>query len=122
MTDKNLSANKQNNLQHSNKQHAIKKVDVVICGKPYTINCPVNEEEELHAAIAYINEFLTGIKKEAPNLNQENLLVLCCLNLYSKIHEQQQTDNSQKQVSQESTTLLDKILKDAKSILSTNHS
>lgn len=96
---------------------AMKKVSVVIAGKTYPINCPADGEEELRAATFYINNFIHDIKQGAPNLSPENLLVLCCLNLYSKIHDQQKTDNNQRQLSQEAGVLLDKILQDARSIL-----
>lgn len=98
-------------------QEPIKKITIHIAGKSYSINCPANEEAELRAAVFYINNFVLDIKQDAPHLNQENLLLLCCLNLYAKIHEQQQTDTSQRQLSKEADMLLSKILKDAESMV-----
>ncbi|AMN50378.1 MULTISPECIES: cell division protein ZapA [unclassified Psychrobacter] len=95
----------------------MKKVDIVIAGVTYQIYCPVNEEAELRSAVYYINDFLLNIKREAPNLGQENLLVLCCLNLYEKIHAHKKTDNETAQASKQAEALLSKIMKDAQSIL-----
>lgn len=125
MTDTNLSAQPSShqepsqpaNIDHESAATDIKKVTIHIAGKSYSINCPANEEAELRAAVFYINNFVLDIKQDAPQLNQENLLVLCCLNLYEKIHEQQQSDSSQRQLSKEADLLLDKILKDAESMV-----
>lgn len=125
MTDTNLSAQSSShqepsqpaNIDHESAATDIKKVTIHIAGKSYSINCPANEEAELRAAVFYINNFVLDIKQDAPQLNQENLLVLCCLNLYEKIHEQQQSDSSQRQLSKEADLLLDKILKDAESMV-----
>ncbi|TXD96436.1 cell division protein ZapA [Psychrobacter frigidicola] len=95
----------------------MKKVDIVIAGVTYQIYCPVNEEEELRSAVYYINNFVLDIKKDAPNLPQENLLVLCCLNLYEKIHSQSKIDEDQRYETEKSVALLSKIMLDAQSIL-----
>lgn len=95
----------------------MKKVDIVIAGVTYQIYCPVNEEAELRSAVYYINDFILNIKREAPNLGQENLLVLCCLNLYEKIHTHKKTDDETAQASKQARVLLSKIMKDAQSIL-----
>jgi len=95
----------------------MKKVDIVIAGVTYQIYCPVNEEAELRSAVYYINDFILNIKREAPNLGQENLLVLCCLNLYEKIHTHKKTDDETAQASKQAGVLLSKIMKDAQSIL-----
>lgn len=95
----------------------IRKVDIAIAGVTYPIFCPAHEEEELQSAVYHINEFAMGLKKEAPRLSQENLLVLCCLNLYEKIHNNQKQDNERVQQDQQTAALLNKIMKDAQSIL-----
>ena len=95
----------------------MKKVDIVIAGVTYQIYCPANEEAELRSAVYYINDFLLNIKKDAPNLSQENLLVLCCLNLYEKIHAHKKSDDETAQASKQAEALLSKIMKDAQSIL-----
>jgi len=95
----------------------IKKVDIAIAGVTYPIYCPVHEQEELMSAVSYINNHALDLKKEAPSLSQESLLVLCCLNLYEKIHANQRSDEDRMQQSKQSEALLNKIMKDAHSIL-----
>lgn len=94
-----------------------KKVDIAIAGISYAVFCPIHEQEELHAAVSYINNYALDLKKEAPSLSQENLLVLCCLNLYEKIHSTQRNDEDRLQQDKQSEALLDKIIKDAQSVL-----
>lgn len=95
----------------------IKKVDVAIAGVTYPIYCPVHEQEELHAAVSYINDFALKLRKEAPGLSQENLLVLSCLNLYEKIQTHERNEEDRIQQSKQSDALLNKIMQDAHSIL-----
>lgn len=95
----------------------IKKVDIAIAGVTYPIYCPVHEQEELRSAVSYINNYAMDLRKEAPSLSQENLLVLCCLNLYEKIHASQRSDQDREQKDKQSEALLNKIVKDAQSIL-----
>lgn len=95
----------------------IKKVDISIAGVTYPIYCPVHEQEELRSAVSYINNYAQELRKDAPSLSQENLLVLCCLNLYEKIHANQRDNEDRLQESHKSEALLNKILKDAQSIL-----
>lgn len=95
----------------------IKKVDISIAGVTYPIYCPVHEQEELRSAVFYINDYAQELRKDAPSLSQENLLVLCCLNLYEKIHANQRDDEDRLQESSRSDALLNKILNDAQSIL-----
>ncbi|WP_296194903.1 MULTISPECIES: cell division protein ZapA [unclassified Psychrobacter] len=95
----------------------IKKVDVAIAGVTYPIFCPVHEQEELHSAVSYINDFALKLRKEAPGLSQENLLVLSCLNLYEKIQTYERNEEDRLQQSKQSDALLNKIMQDAHSIL-----
>lgn len=111
-----LAAQK-NNSADKPSEPQMKMVDIVIAGVTYQIYCPIDEEEELRAAVYYINNFLLDIKKGAPGLSQEHLLVLCCLNLYEKIHANNKTNDANKQQSKQTEALLSKILKDAQSIL-----
>ena len=95
----------------------IKKVDVAIAGVTYPIFCPVHEQEELRAAVSYINDFALKLRRDAPSLSQENLLVLTCLNLYEKIQTHERNEEDRLQQSKQSDALLNKIMKDAHSIL-----
>ena len=95
----------------------IKKVDIAIAGVTYPIYCPVHEQEELRSAVSYINNYALDLRRDAPSLSQENLLVLCCLNLYERIHDSQRNDEDRQQQDKKSEALLNKIMKDAQSIL-----
>ncbi|MGP4863794.1 cell division protein ZapA [Psychrobacter sp. T6-5] len=95
----------------------IKKVDIAIAGVTYPIFCPVHEQEELLSAVSYINNYALDLKRDAPSLSQESILVLCCLNLYEKIHANQRSDEDRVQKDKQSQALLNKIMKDAHSIL-----
>jgi len=95
----------------------IKTVDIAIAGVNYPIRCPEHEQEELQSAVSYINNYTLDLKKEAPNLSQESLLVLCCLDLYDKIHANERNNEDRRQQDMQSKALLNKIMKDAHSIL-----
>lgn len=95
----------------------VKKVDIVIAGVTYPIYCPIHEQEELLSAVSYINNYALDLRREVPSLSQESLLVLCCLNLYEKIHANQRSEEDRLQQDKQSEALLNKIMKDAQSIL-----
>ena len=95
----------------------IKKIDIAIAGVTYPIFCPVHEQEELLSAVSYINNYALDLKRDSPSLSQESILVLCCLNLYEKIHANQRSDEDRLQKNKQSEALLNKIMKDAHSIL-----
>ncbi len=95
----------------------IKKLDIAIAGTTYVIFCPADEEAELRAAETYLNNFVTNIKKDAPKLNQENLLVLSCLNLYEQINTHKTTETESQQQSKQNEQLLNKIMQEAHSVL-----
>ncbi|MCG3860981.1 cell division protein ZapA [Psychrobacter sp. Sarcosine-02u-2] len=127
------NSNPQNNNVNSNKttnstvnsvakpesapEPQIRKVDVAIAGVTYPIFCPVHEQEELRAAVSYINDFALKLRRDAPSLSQENLLVLTCLNLYEKIQTHERNEEDRLQQSKQSEALLNKIMKDAHSVL-----
>jgi len=94
-----------------------KKIDIVIAGASYPIFCPADEEQELRAAEKFINDFATNIKKDAPKLNQENLLVLSCLNLYEQINAHKKSEAERQQQSKQNEQLLNKIMQEAQSVL-----
>ena len=95
----------------------IKKVDISIAGITYPIYCPVHEEEELRAAVFYINDYVLDLRRNAPSLSQESLLVLCCLNLYEKIQTNKRDEEDRSQKDKQSVALLNKVIQDAHSIL-----
>ncbi|OXL27188.1 cell division protein ZapA [Psychrobacter sp. DAB_AL32B] len=95
----------------------VKKVDIAIAGVTYPIYCPVHEEEELRAAVFYINDYVLNLRRNAPSLSQESLLVLCCLNLHEKIQTNKRNEEDRLQQNKQSEALLNKVIKDAHSIL-----
>jgi cell division protein ZapA len=95
----------------------IKKVDIAIAGVTYPIYCPVHEQEELSTAVSYINDYALNLKRDAPSLSQESLLVLCCLNLYEKIQTYERNEEDRGQQDKQSMALLNKVMQDAHSIL-----
>ncbi|MDN6276285.1 cell division protein ZapA [Psychrobacter sp.] len=95
----------------------IKKVDIAIAGVTYPIYCPVDEQEDLQSAVTYINNYALELRRDAPSLSQESILVLCCLNLYERISANQQKDAERTKQDQQTRVLLNKITKDAHSIL-----
>ena len=111
------STTKPTTKAQSTPEPQIKKVDIAIAGVTYPIYCPVHEQEELLSAVSYINDFALNLRRNAPNLSQENLLVLCCLNLYEKIHSNKRSEEDRLQQDKQSESLLNKIMTDAHSIL-----
>lgn len=105
------------NKKPEHKQPESKKIDIVIAGASYPIFCPADEEQELRAAEKFINDFATNIKKDAPKLNQENLLVLSCLNLYEQINAHKKSEAERQQQSKQNEQLLNKIMQEAQSVL-----
>ena len=95
----------------------IKKVDIAIAGISYPIYCPVHEEEELRAAVFYINDYVLDLRRNAPSLSQESLLLLCCLNLHEKIQTNKRDEEDRSQQYKQSVALLNKVIQDAHSIL-----
>lgn len=113
----NASATKVPSKTTPEPEATMKKVTISIAGINYSVFCPVNEESELREAVYYINDFTVNIKREAPHLKQENLLVLACLNLYEKIHANNKLATKHQQDSDQTEVLLNKVIADAQSIL-----
>ncbi len=95
----------------------MRTVDVVVAGSTYPVNCPVGEKEELDKAVLYINHFIRDIRKSAPSLNHENILVLCCLNMYEEMKQHRNAQASIRHQDKKIQELLDRITEDAESIL-----
>ena len=90
----------------------ITAVDIQILNKNYTINCPAGEEAELLDASNFINTFIEDLRSQAPQLGHENLLVLCCLNLYEKLQRaNSETSDSEASIEQ-ANQLLDQMIQD----------
>ncbi len=92
---------------------SIKKVDIFINGHSYSIYCPTDEEPALQRATSHINKFIQDIRKNASQLSQEELLVLCSLNLYEKSEELQHHIQAEERAKK----VLTKIIADAQSLI-----
>lgn len=92
-------------------ENAVKKVDIFINGRTYTINCPANEEPALERASRYINNFVQDIRRQAPQLPQEELLVLCALTLYEKSEQLQKLEDQNDQASDLVHSMLSQVQK-----------
>lgn len=120
VNDSTLSAHKafrDASKANSTSESLTKKVDIVLAGVTYPIFCPVNEEPELRSAVYELNNFMLDLKKQAPNQSQENILVLCCLNLYEKVNAQKRLVADQLNENKQTEAMLSKIINDARSIL-----
>ncbi len=95
----------------------IVNVPITISGATYSVNCPVNEQDELEKAVLYINHFIRSVRKNAPTLSYENLLILCCLNMYEEMRQQRNTQESIRENDKQMKALIEKITRDARSIL-----
>lgn len=100
-------------------QPEFKPVHISIAGTPHRIICPVNEVKSLEAAAEKLNEKIRDIRREirgkAPN--NEELLVLVCLDLYDQVQTLAQDAHNRRHENSQATALIDKINKDAQSIL-----
>ncbi len=87
-------------------------IDISILDKHYTINCPVGEEHELFAASDFINNFIEDLRAHAPQLPHENLLVLCCLNLYEKLQQSKNNAAANEQSIEQANQLIEQMIQD----------
>lgn len=87
-------------------------IDISILDKHYTINCPVGEEHELFAASDFINNFIEDLRANAPQLPHENLLVLCCLNLYEKLQQSKNSAAANEQSIEQANQLIEQMIQD----------
>lgn len=96
-----------------------KAVDISISGTPHRIVCPSDEVQNLENAAKFINDKIREIRHgiKGKNPNNEELLVLTCLELYDQV----QVLRNERQYfvieNERAKTLVDKMIKDARSVL-----
>lgn len=96
-----------------------KAVDISIAGTPHRIVCPADEVQNLENASKFINDKIREIRHsiKGKNPNNEELLVLTCLELYDQVqlfkHDRQHNTIEKERA----RTLIDKMIKDARSVL-----
>lgn len=88
-------------------------IDVQILGRNYAVSCPKEEVETLQAAANHVNFLMHDLRKQAPNLDHEKMLVLTCLNLCSELFVAQKNEQEVKQ----STRLLEKMIMETRQYL-----
>lgn len=88
------------------------KVDILINGRTYAINCPKGEENALQKASNYINGFVQEVRRFNNQLPQEELLLLCALTLYEKAENaESQTENAKK-----AQSMIEQMLQDIRKL------
>ncbi|WP_019672252.1 cell division protein ZapA [Psychrobacter lutiphocae] len=99
-----------------NPESAYTTVSIDILGRSYNINCPVGEEDELVLATKDINTFLNDLREKMPHIGYENLLVLCCLNLFNRLQQKDKDANAHASANhataEQAQQLIDKMIAD----------
>lgn len=90
-----------------------KNITVQIIGQSYSINCAEEEASTLEAAAAHINTIMHEIRRDAPTLEREKLLVLACLTLSKDLFVAQKNEQDARQ----SMRLLEKMVLEVKQML-----
>lgn len=88
------------------------KVDILINGRTYAINCPQGEEKSLQKASQYINSFIQEVRRFNNQLPQEELLLLCALTLFEKA----ETAENQLENTNQAKEMVEKMLDDVKKL------
>lgn len=91
----------------------LKTVNIQIMDKHYAIQCPEAEEARLHDATQHINQTLSEIRRQMPNLNSDKLMMLTTLQICEQLFEAQKNAQDVKQ----SSDLLEKMLLDVKKMV-----
>ncbi|OOR92840.1 cell division protein ZapA [Moraxella caviae] len=97
----------------------MKPVDISISGTPHRIICPSDEVKNLEATADHINQKLRDIRKNirGKTPTNEELLVLLCLDLHDQVQQLKHEVKSHEDSSSQALALIDKITKDARSVL-----
>lgn len=110
-----------NDLNESTPKHRTesKPVHLSIAGTPHRIICPINEVKSLELAAEKLNEQIREIRQEIKGKTptNEELLVLVCLDLYDQVQSLTQDIQRHKHENNQAVALIDKINKDAQSVL-----
>ncbi|WP_323841239.1 MULTISPECIES: cell division protein ZapA [unclassified Moraxella] len=96
-----------------------KPVHISIAGTPHRIICPIDRIKSLETNADKLNEKIREIRQATKGkmLNNEELLVLACLDLYDQVQFLTNDIQLRTQTTTQAAALLEKINKDAKSIL-----
>lgn len=100
-------------------QEQFRPVDISIAGTPHRIVCPVNEIANLEASAEYINQKIRDLRREIKNRtpSNEEFLVLVCLELCDQVRTLQASAAATAQEQNQIRALIEKINKDARTML-----
>ncbi|MDI4497910.1 cell division protein ZapA [Moraxella nonliquefaciens] len=96
-----------------------KVVDLSIAGSSHRITCPIDEVAQLEQAGTYINDKIRELRRaiKGKNPSNEELLVLTCLELYDQCRSLNNDRKNQILANERAKALIEKITKDARSVL-----
>lgn len=108
-----------NNHTTNQNTPAFTRVDITIAGMPHKIACPQSDVDNLRDNAMRLHESLIQLRQQVTGKspNNEELLVLHCLDLYDQISELKARQKLFNDTSQRADALLDKILSQANSLL-----
>lgn len=90
-----------------------KTVNIQIIGQNYPVQCAADEVSTLETAAAHINAVMHDIRRQAPSLEREKLMVLASLTICKDLFEAQKNEQDARQ----STVLLQKMVLEVKQML-----
>lgn len=103
----------------TNKTPTFTRVDVTIAGTPHKITCPDDEVENVQSTANRLHENLIQLRQQVKGKspNNEELLVLHCLELYDQLAELKARQKFASDNTQRAEAMLDNLLKNAKTLL-----
>lgn len=109
------------NITEPAQKPTLQTVNINIAGTTHRITCPSNEVANLEKSAEYLNKKILDLRQaiKSRNPNNEDLLVLICLEMHDKLSELQHQQSLGEQMRQQEQALLDNILQEAQSILYT---
>lgn len=104
------------NIKENNE---LRPVHISIAGTPHRIICPADRVKSLESSAEKLNEKIREIRQATKGkvLNNEELLVLACLDLYDQVQGLNATISAHEQAQNQAAALIEKINKDALSVL-----
>lgn len=100
-------------------QPDVKTVHISIAGTPHRLVCPNDQVQALENAANKINEKIRDIRRaiKRKHPNNEELLVLTCLDLYDQVQTLTQQIQTHTQQTNQAIALIEKINKDARAVI-----
>lgn len=67
--------------------HSLKKINIALNGRNYTVHCSANEEPTLLRAEKALTALIQDIRKQSPQLENDEIFMLCALNWYEQVEQ-----------------------------------